>query len=828
LTGLVVSDGISADDMLTDLEDANFDRGDRALEGNPKRISQVWISSDNLRKMLKDRNDQNEEIREKLRTALMFQLSTVVLYSRIGTVFENIRKFNISRKDIQLGLYVILFPGTAKDNTGLKDLNEKVIGNWYCTKFIRLRFDAIDTIFKEGDSGTARDRKFEVVAQTYKTAYILTEKGTREEFAKKLSQLDDMLRLMLLAVLDEAENDPDFKRDKSKQAAKQRKEIKNLRKKLRKKGYRFDIFFGSTILKGIRKSKLENVYLLVTESLKGVGIARYVAKVNSKKIKRATRTNVELIKPDSRKLDVRGKRYEESTYMKASDMGEKIKALFIKGYTYPKNPYTLNDVWVDTVWTLGFVTRRNLYLGNPDIVRDVRKKKLESPPAFSNNGYPMQKELLEIWLVILNLLDFVKRFNSNDFHKGVQRYHDEASEVFNQLSHYQVQGNVDWDKLEKVLTHDLSYKKRAVTETASEFQFYSEAADHAQRIFFSMDIRDMGVDLMLDLELSNIEIGRHRYRDIKLMEETFHSSDAIEERRFFTYDHVRKVFEEYYDKLVNNPSAAMSAAQKAFRGKVTDKLGTFEQAVQIMLGGDEVYIAAHPLFTEHIPAIIAKLDQIPYDEYRTLNMRTSIAFSSAENVKNPNDPKDREIIQLSHDQTMRIAEKAPNTLKDLERTHRRIERLIEMLDANDRKATKAPPYRYALAKMGLTKLFARVKYGQPEQQSIRAYNALLWALKAGDINAANDARKLVELVDFNGNVVDVDKLENDAKALEDRVRRDVGRDNVRFHPPPLYKIPKWMEKLLDWWADKPNDPKKSCLMPDKIKIGPIPKKPLLP
>jgi hypothetical protein len=813
LTVSTVLDGISADEMFTNLEDPSFDAGDRELEGNPKRVSQVWISSDHLRNLLKERNDQSEKIRSDLISALVFQLNTLSLYSKIGTVFNKIKELNISPKDVQLGLYVILFPGTARDNTGLKDLNEKVIGNWYCTKFIRLRFEAINTIFQEVNSGTAPEGKFEVVAQTYKTAYILTEKGTRKEFAKKLSQLDNMLRLMLLDVLEEAKNDPEFKRDKSKQAAEQRKKIKELAKKLKKRPYKFDIYFGLTVLKGLRKSKLENVYLLVTESLKGVGVARYVAKVNPKKITRATRKNVEIIKPDSKKLDVRGKTYDISSYMKASDMGEKIKALFLKGYTYNKNPYVLNDIWVDTVWTNCFVTRRNLYLGNPDVVRDVRKKKLEKPPAFSNTGYAAQKEMLEIWLVVLNLLDFVKRFNSKNFYSVVQRYHDDALEVYNQLSHYQVQGNINWDKLENVLTHDLSYKKRAVTETASEFQFYSKAADHAQRIFFSMDIRDMGVDLMLDLELSNIEIDRHKYEDIKLMEETFRSSDAIEERRFFTYDSVRSVFEEYYNMLVTDFSTATLTAQKAFHGKVIDKLGTFEEAVQIMLGGDEVYIAAHPLFAEHIPAIIAKIDQISYDEYRTLNLRTSISFSSAKNVKDPNDPKDREIIQLSHDQTMRLAEKAPNTLKDLERTHRRIERLIEMLDMNDQKATKAPPYRYALANLGLMKLFARVKYGHPEQQSIRAYNALLQALKNGDISSANVSQKLVELVDFNGNVINDDKLIKDAKALQDRVCQEVGRDNKRFHPPPLYEIPKWLVKLIDWWVDKPDDPKKSCLMP---------------
>lgn len=170
--------------------------------------------------------------------------------------------------------------------------------------------------------------------------------------------------------------------------------------------------------------------------------------------------------------------------------------------------------------------------------------------------------------------------------------------MYNQLGPYQVASLPKdfWTKLEKVITYDVREKKIAVSDSASEFQFYAYAADYAQRIFFSMDIRDMGVELMLHYEHSNREVGYNKYRDIDLMEETFRASDAIDERKRVTYDRVVEVFKKYHDRLIKNPDAGTNAAQKAFGGQVKDKPGTFEEAVQIMLGGDEVYVAAHPFF----------------------------------------------------------------------------------------------------------------------------------------------------------------------------------------------------------------------------------------
>lgn len=86
--------------------------------------------------------------------------------------------------------------------------------------------------------------------------------------------------------------------------------------------------------------------------------------------------------------------------------------------------------------------------------------------------------------------------------------------------------------------------------------------------------------------------------------------------------------------------------------------------------------------------------------------------------------------------------------------------------------------------MPLMKLFGRSKHGKPKLLGSRDFKILLRAIKAGDIPAAQKTKDY-ELVDFNGNVVDGDKLEADALALEKKLRDVVGFDNTHVHPPPV-------------------------------------------
>ncbi len=415
----VESAGPSADSALL----FTFDEPDfnpESTTDDNTRLSEIWSSSDNLRRLLERQGDPNEDDRKKLKGALVYQLNTLVLYWQMGVFLRALRNRETTAKTISL--YILLFPGEAKDNTGIKDLNDKVIGQWWNAEYIRQRFKAIESIFGSADIFESGDKEFMVAAQTYKTAYIITYEKTRKDFVKKLGELDKKLAEILLMILVKVEKEVDEKqkeeKDKKKkdEYKKQLKEIRTLRKKLNKKGYKFDIFFGFKTLKPSRSSKLEEVYLLVTEALKGAAIARYVAKMKTLKMKPAQKF-ARGIEPDNRRLDARGKEYDWRVYMKASDMAEKIKGLFVHGYM---EGYFIREIYIDTVWTSTFIKSKNLHWGNPDVIRDVRKKKLEQPQMGKGNmtySLPLQKDLLELWLVVLNMLDFVKRFKFDEFKK---------------------------------------------------------------------------------------------------------------------------------------------------------------------------------------------------------------------------------------------------------------------------------------------------------------------------------------------------------------------------------------------------------------------------
>jgi subtilisin family serine protease len=774
------SDGKSADSALT-FDDDPSDR-DSGASGDPddERLAVAWLRSDALLKLLRARRDPDGDERLMLKASLVRQLPTLWLYWQIEAFQAALEERTTSKKSISL--FIILFPGEARDNTGVKDLNDNVFGQWWNGIFQQQRYDAIATIFDDGS--------FAVAAQTYKTAFITTYTKSRKDFVNKLVELDEALRVALLDTLQRAYDD-----DQTSDS--QKKSIQALQKKLAKKGYRFDFFFGVKTLTPKGSSSLANVYLLVTEALKGAAIARFAAKsqtLSTRPIKKvAALPGVTL---DSQVLDPRGKEYEWKDYLRCSSLAEKIKEMVLKGQV-PDVTVEMNSVYVDTVWTYAFIEYKNLFWGNSDVIRDVRKRKLERAPFLSGGNvtysFNLQKDILELWLVVLNMLDFVKSFESQEFNGTLKTHHDLGLESFKQLGHSKT--SIDWNKLQYVLTHDSRLGDPiAVLGAAGEYQFYTSAADHTQRIFFSMDIRDLGVALMLLYEYSNREVNFRRYSDFDLMNETFRATDPIDVRRRATYDTIYAVFKKHYDALTKDATGARSAVEQVFRVNVSEPLGDFRSAVQIMLGGDEIYVAAHPLFARDLSAIVGEIDP--------LDLRCSVAFSSAQTVAGGQ----REANQKSHQRAMRHADLAPEILKRLERTNRRIERLIDMIEGNPKKAPRGAGYREELSRLPLRKVYARWKIGWPPSSMHRDARAKAYeALRSGEASAADDA---VELVDFSGVVVNRQTLEDQAKTLEDKVRRDVGRDNVQIHAPPIVKIPKWVEKLLDWLLKDPGDKKR--------------------
>jgi hypothetical protein len=221
----------------------------------------------------------------------------------------------------------------------------------------------------------------------------------------------------------------------------------------------------------------------------------------------------------------------------------------------------------------------------------------------------------------------------------------------------------------------------------------------------------------------------------------------------------------------------------------------------VMLGGDEVFVAASPVYAGYAHEIIRDLDQIKWWN-GTLNMRAAVSYSSAKRVRDP--AKQREENQRVHDKRLKLANSAPGKLKKFERMHRRIERLILKLEANDKNKNhhKAPDYSKELEKLKLMKMFVRVQHGKSENLSSQEFAKLRKSLVEEKFGEEIEARDW-DYVNFEGNLIDDKKLWDAAENLFDRLNRDVGLDNKHFDMPPLLtKMPKIIEKRLKKWEKK--------------------------
>jgi hypothetical protein len=757
-------------------------------DGKAGQLSPVWGYSERLREIL-DRNGQPKgRDRSELADALLRQLSTLGLY------YEIVREFGASATPTEtprsIGLYVLLFPGEGKDNTGIKDLNDKILGYALNNQFIADRQKAVGEVFWQSE--TTLGPKFITVGADYKTAYVLAVDRTREDFAAALVTFDAKLVASLLPLLDAAEQE--FKDDQ-----KRVKAIRDVRNAISKNGYRFDFLYGVRLIDTGNRERLSSAkalvrtFLLITEALKGAGVVRLLGKYK-KSYKKKVQKRIGL-KPDPEKYDARGKGYEWRDFVRSAKNSGDIKEQIVTGKAGSVTVDFMN-VYVNDVWTVAFFqSRRNVWVANPDVVRDVRKKLLEEPPL--GKGYKIwfetQKYLLELWLVSLNIIDFVKDFLRKEFDKELLGYHDDCLAAFKEVKSETPTNDVKWSRLTRVLTRDLRNTSYPfpVLGSASEFQFFSYSSDHRARIFLSMDIRDLGVDLafLYDYVLGELEMGRKK--DVALMQTAFAATDVVNWLRREMFDAVRKAFLTYYGKLKG--AANTRSAREAFgNADVADGLpSSFEDSLQLLMGGDEVFAAADPLYSAHLLEIIAALDAATL-QGRPMNIRFGVAYSQAKRG-----PGQKRRNQESHDQAFRLSAGAAGSLKHWERMHRRIERYIEKLEDNEAKKKYAPGFAKSLDALGLMKMFARTQYGDtrvitgPEliERLARWSTDNFWE---------SPKRSDPELVDFKGNIIDAKKLKKDVAQLEKDVAAKVGKDNVHVDPPPIMKEPAWVGKIHKW------------------------------
>jgi hypothetical protein len=748
----------------------------------------VWEQSQRLRELVDGRARRPpDDARKKLAQAVRDQVRTLDLYTAVDDLA---REAVGTRNPRTATLYVILFPGEARDKTGIKDLNDKVLGYFHNSEFMARRRARIASIFTAPPDTTGP--RYATVGQDYKTAYVLAVGKKPKDFATDLKTLDAGLREDLIAVLIEARKD-------ERVADKHPEMEKLLRTLKRNPKYRFDFLFGFDSLP-VDDAPIDVTFRLVTEALKGAGIARCAVKLSHMGQKPARnlglrRTGIPKTPPGE---DDRGQAYEVRLFLRLARVAGALKEVVTRG-PVEGQPFNYLDVYVNTVWTVAFLLIDRLDYVNPTVVRDVRKKLLEKPPLRDGLkfGLESQIKMMELWMVAVNMIDFVSGFVSDEFPKVVNRLHVRARAAVRNLE--RATDEVDWDQLIPVLTEDVRQSRQRVAAqgTSSQFQFYSAVSDFPDQIFFTTDIRDLGVELLSYYEIVTKNIVDLQRGEAALLEQTLLSNDGTVLRKRFTYDRILAVFFQHYQTL-RGKTGAFAAAQTAFGRPVFNSgpLPDFERSVQLMIGGDEFFIGAHPLYTERVSQIIADLDELFFDPTlgdMKLNMRAGVAFSAAkqvsgggpvDTVRGPgiSDAQRREHFK-AHDSTMKLCADAPNMLKQFERAQDRIERLIGKLESNPKKKDRAPTFRSKVAALGLLRLYARAKFMHAPVSSPAAYARLRRALRDEDLAGALNTGKF-DLIDFDGNEVKGQDLLQRAAALEEAVRVVVRPDNIHVDPIP--------------------------------------------
>ena len=780
-----------------------------------KEAAPVWAESQVLREVVDAvarGGVPGPDARTLLRSALERQLPTLQLWTHVS------RRQDVSRDpgvdEPAATLYVIVFPGESPDGTGIKQLNDTVLGYKRNTDFIRKRQEIIEDIF----NGTAGGTGFITVGQDYKTASIVASgKGTaRQDFRDRLLDLDARLKAALLPALEGAAEDARKLKDEKKKKE-QLRAIDAVRTTIGKKGWRFDFLFGAATRPVATYSQMETVYLLITEALKAAGVARFIAKANTVGGWRAAATEVaerHRAGLDHVDDDNRGKLFDHAEFLYTLEATSDVRDVMSQGARLG-SPFDYMNIFVNGAWTgpwSMYHVDEQRPIANPDVFRDARKRLLEPPPlrAGVKIAFRAQVELLELWLTAVNTIDLVKDFVVAEFKNELAWYHRDVKDAHNELWGM---GRVDGVRLQKLLTRDLRQgpDPLPVLGRASEYRFYAHASDHTDRIFFVMDVRDLGVDLLVPYELSVDQILWRRVAGRRLLLETLLSSDPVNRRKRATYDAVVDEFSKAHGRIGQDPGGKRAVEAAFGAGAATAPLPPFRESLEVMMGGDEIFVAAHPAYAGQAVQIISALDQRRHGKV-TLNLRTAVAYSSSVLPAGSVGTDQRRRNADAHDEALTLASSAPGTLKEFERTNRRIERLIEKVPRDPRREPKADPkrdkeweekakkYRLELEALGLLKLWARLKHGRPRPLDAARLALLLDALAADDpVKATAAARDDFKLVDFQGRVVDVEKLRQAAAALEARVQRDAIRNNVHVDPPPVYekpKLPKWLKYVL--------------------------------
>lgn len=634
---------------------------------HPAAPPDAWLGSFRTHLSLRRANATDLVQRSNARDWLARQTERQAPYL---SLFRNLR--SDEDEDRYAALYVLVFPGETTDNTGTKDLNDKVIGYSLNAQYVVERNKTIRTMFDSPDS------PFHVISQTYKTTLFgVTEVTERTPalFERAMADMDDAFRALLLKYvqkfLDEATDETSQDRIDA---------AEDLKKKLSDPDYQFEMFYGSARLQSLG-STAAVVYRGSSDSTKAAGMARTVWKQQS------GGTNTPL----------RGRAFEFDEYRKFAASSRRLQQE-IKRTNGGK-------ITVDGVPADVFVRVDGEEVPNRHVLRDARKNKIKVKP-----GTPAEKQLglIRRYMSVLNSMDFLKEFDSRPEFPGDVDAQLDLGRTHALALEGPIKKSVDRRAITRFLRQDLRGEVTPAQGRASEYLFFTEAANHQDRLIVSLDIRDLGLDVLL------------RYRDAiekvisstegRLLEITLASTDPIVRAKREAFELVKEVFRSMFatirrtvregaygwdrlDRLWDRPSGHhQREARRYARGETGDEPA-------FLLGGDEVIVAAHPVYLPWIPVMLGAI--CPPRALGGANVRAGVVLSRAEHRRGRRPEWENAI---AHARALKAADAAPDLLKGFERDQHRLTRRIDRVPDAEKRAA----FSKRLRELALMDLYAEV------------------------------------------------------------------------------------------------------------------------
>jgi hypothetical protein len=410
-------------------------------------------------------------------------------------------------------------------------------------------------------------------------------------------------------------------------------------------------------------------------------------------------------------FDRRGYAFDPATYQRLSAKAGEIRDEIRR--------HLDGQITVDGVRARVFVRVRGKLTPNRHVMRDARKGKIKPPDPSPEKD---QLERIEGYRAIVNTMDVFESFLSGELDG------EKAGQLRRATRLHEKLGRMDTDigrgELSRVLDVDVRMERIALANRTSEYLFFTEAADHRHRVIVSLDIRDLGVDALIEYARAVDRVAEKP--GTSLLAVTLEANDPILAMKRHAVDLIVDAYGKMVSKLLAADVGWLHDAAEPYNrawAEAYGYAGGFDiladpldrsESPNYLIGGDEVILALPPAFLPLIPEFLGRV--CPPS---ATNTRGAVVFSDAGHPPDADPAVQRRLNQHAHATALTAADKGPDILKDLERDHWRLGRKIEKIDDDAERREK----QRRLAGLGLLRLYVEIPslYAIPELLPSRVF-----------------------------------------------------------------------------------------------------------